>query len=38
MEKHKLKVLENRVLGTIFGPKRDCIMRSFVIVLFTKYI
>jgi hypothetical protein len=38
MEEHKLRVLENRVLRRIFGPKRDemtgcwrnCIMRSFV--------
>jgi hypothetical protein len=36
-EEHKLRVFENRVLRTIFGPKRDevlgdwrnCIMRSF---------
>jgi hypothetical protein len=38
-EEHKLRVFENRVLRTIFGPKRDgvtgggesCITRSFII-------
>jgi hypothetical protein len=33
-DEHRLRVLENRALGRIFGPKRneiigDCIMRSF---------
>jgi hypothetical protein len=27
-EEHRLKVLENRVLGTIFGPKGDKIIRG----------
>jgi hypothetical protein len=36
LEKHKLRVFENRVLRRIFGPKRrecggNCIMKSFVI-------
>jgi hypothetical protein len=39
-EEHRLRVFDNRVLGRIFGPKRDeviekvgetCITRSFVI-------
>jgi hypothetical protein len=37
-EEHSLRVFENRVLRTIFGPKRNewreigekCIMRSFI--------
>jgi hypothetical protein len=44
-EESKLRVFENRVLRRMFGPKRDevtgawinCIMRSFVTILFTKY-
>jgi hypothetical protein len=39
IEEHRLRVLENRVLRKIFGPKRDevmeggesCITRSFMI-------
>jgi hypothetical protein len=35
-EEHRLGVFENRVLRSIFGPKRDevtgeCIMKSFMI-------
>jgi hypothetical protein len=44
-EEHRLKVFKNRVLRRIFGPKRyevagswkNCIMRSFIAVLFSKY-
>jgi hypothetical protein len=44
-EGHKLRVFEKKLLRRIFGPKSDrvtegwenCITRSFIIVLFTKY-
>jgi hypothetical protein len=37
-KRHKLRVLENRVLGKLFGPQRDkvtgnCIVRSFKILI-----
>jgi hypothetical protein len=42
-EEHTLGVFENRVLRRIFRPRRDevteenCIMKSFMFVLFAKY-
>jgi hypothetical protein len=29
-EEHRLRVLENRVLGRIFGPKRDEVMEMWI--------
>ena len=40
MEEHRLKVFQNRMLRKIFRPKRsgeDCMKRTFMFVVFTKY-